>query len=150
MGVLRFCRSIVIASGVCRGQRKMGQVEENGSGGKPGSKTYTFVRKNRPFPGQNVSCRHFVRKYPPFSGQNVLGFAIVLTLIMKIQSHRKTVTKNAFFYTVCHKNEKRGKIRLFFTPFVRYSAAECSLIPVIVIASGVCRLFTNDYFCRLV
>ena len=91
-----------------------------------------------------------VRKYPPFSGQNVLGFAIVLTLIMKIQSHRKTVTKNAFFYTVCHKNEKRGKIRLFFTPFVRYSAAEFSLMPVIVIASGVCRLFTNDYFCRLV
>ena len=111
----------------------MGQGEENGSGGKPGSKTYTFVRK-----------------YPPFSGQNVLGFAIVLTLIMKIQSHRKTVTKNAIFYTVCHKNEKRGKIRLFFTPFVRYSAAECSLIPVIVIVSGVCCLFTNDYFCRLV
>ena len=48
------------------------------------------------------------------------------------------------------QNEKRGKIRLFFTPFVRYSAAECSLIPVIVIASRVCRLFTNDYFCRLV
>ena len=111
----------------------MGQGEENGSGGKPGSKTYTFVRK-----------------YPPFSGQNVLGFAIVLTLIMKIQSHRKTVTKNAIFYTVCHKNEKRCKIRLFFTPFVRYSAAECSLIPEIVIASGVCRLFTNDYFRRLV
>ena len=31
---------------------------------------------------------------------------IFLILIMKIQSHRKTVTKNAFFYTVCHKNEK--------------------------------------------
>ena len=91
-----------------------------------------------------------VLKYPPFPGQNVLGFAIVLTLIMKIQSHRKTVTKNAIFYTVCHKNEKRGKIRLFFTPFVRYSVAEFSLMPVIVIASGVCRLFTNDYFCRLV
>ena len=77
----------------------MGQGEENGSGGKPGSKTYTFVRK-----------------YPPFSGQNVLGFAIVLTLIMKIQSHRKTVTKNAIFYTVCLKIDNRCKKSLIFTP----------------------------------
>lgn len=27
---------------------------------------------------------------------------------------------------------KRGKIRLFFTPFVRYSFTECSLTPVII------------------
>ncbi len=93
--------------------------------------------------GLSVNTHHF----PDKTYWVLLSF---LTLIMKIQSHRKTVTKNAIFYTVCHKNEKRGKIRLFFTPFVRYSAAECSLIPVIVIASGVCRLFTNDYFCRLV
>ena len=31
----------------------------------------------------------FVRKYLPFPGQNVLSFAIVLTLIMKIQSHNQ-------------------------------------------------------------
>ena len=31
----------------------------------------------------------FFRKYLPFPGQNVLSFAIVLTLIMKIQSHNQ-------------------------------------------------------------
>ena len=34
-----------------------------------------------------------------FPRTNVLGFAIELTLIMKIQSHRKTVTNNAVFFT---------------------------------------------------
>lgn len=50
---------------------------------------------------QNVRKTEFLgcqSQDPPFSGQSVLGFAIELTLIMKIQSHRKTVTNNAVIY----------------------------------------------------
>lgn len=49
------------------------------------------IPKNIPFFWLKTELKNiqFVRKYLPFPGQNVLSFAIVLTLIMKIQSHNQ-------------------------------------------------------------